>query len=336
METKRILITGADGLLGSNLTRELINRGHEITALVQPGRNPVTIEGLNIQKIEGDITDFDSLSKNCKDFDAIFHLAANTALWPYRSEFIRKINVEGTVNMLKLAKNLKVKKMVYVGTANSFTYGSLDNLGVEDTPYVCHKYGLDYMDSKREAQENVLKAAKEGLPVTVLNPTFMFGKFDTNPNSGAMIVAVHDQKIPGFAPGGKNYICVKDAVIAAANALTMGRNGECYILGNENLDFKTAFAKIGKVINVKPPTLIVPKPLLLLYGYLGTLIGKITGKAPTVSLAMVKISCDCHYYSSTKAVKELKMPLSPIEEGVKECYDWLKAQDRKYFAKEAK
>ncbi len=319
----KIFLTGGDGLLGSNLVRELLKNGHELKVLVQPGRQTVTLDGLKIERIEGDLLDIDSLTKAAEDAEAIYHVAASTSIWPSRNEIVNKVNIEGTQNIIALAKKLNVKKLVYVGTANSFSFGTKENPGVEGTAYIASKYGLDYMDSKFKAHQLIDEAVKDGVPAVVVNPTFMLGPYDSMPSSGAMVLAVYKQEVPGFAPGGRNYICVKDAAIGIANALEKGRIGESYIIGNKNLSYKEAFTLMAKTLNVKAPKIAMPKAAVLGYGKVSMWIYKLTGKKPVVSYPMAKIACDTHYFSAAKAVKELGLPQSPIEEGIKECFDWL-------------
>ena len=319
----KIFITGGDGLLGSNLIRELLKKDHEIKVLVRKGRQTITLDGLNVERIKGDLLDYQSLSAAAKGAEVIYHVAASTSIWPSRSKMVNKVNIEGTQNIIKLAKSINIKKLIYVGTANSFSFGTKENPGKEGTPYLAGKYGLDYMDSKYKAHQLINEAVKDGLPAVVVNPTFMLGAFDSMPSSGAMVLAVYEQKIPGYAPGGRNYICVKDAAVGIANALEKGRVGESYIIGNKNMSYKEAFGMMANVLGVNAPKLGMPKLAVLGFGFISNLIFKITGKKPTVSYPMAKIACDTHYFTAQKAVDELGLPQSPIEEGIQECFDWL-------------
>lgn len=324
----KILVTGADGLLGSNLVRELLNRNHTIRALIQPGRQQKTLEGLTLEKFAGNLLQAEEVLRAAEGCDTIIHCAASTSVWPSRSEIINKVNIEGTRNIINAVKHFNVQRMIYVGTANSFGFGSKENPGVEGNPYKSSMYGLDYMDSKYKAQQLILKEVKENsLPAIIVNPTFMFGPFDSSPSSGAMIVALYKGKVPGYTNGGRNYICVKDAAVGIANALTKGRVGECYILGNQNLSYKEAFRKIASTIGVKPPSVSIPSVFAKLYGRIGSLMGMMSGKAPAISYPLSRIACDEHYFSPAKAVRELELPQTPIETGIKECFDWLKEND---------
>jgi dihydroflavonol-4-reductase len=320
----KILVTGADGLLGSNLVRELLKRGHTVRAFVQPGRQQKTLEGLAIEKHSGSLISYSDVEKASENCQAIIHCAASTSVWPVRSEITNMVNIDGTKNIIEAVKKNKLERLVYIGTANSFGFGSKQQPGVEGNPYKSATYGLDYMDSKYKAQQLILKEVKENsLPAVIVNPTFMFGPYDSAPSSGAMIVALHKGKVPGFTTGGRNYVCAKDAAVAIANALTKGRIGECYILGNQNLSYKEAFGKIAGTIGVKPPSIPIPSAFAKLYGRIGSLIGTLSGKAPAISYPLSRIACDEHYYSPAKAVKELELPQTPVEVGIKECFDWL-------------
>jgi dihydroflavonol-4-reductase len=115
----KIFVTGADGLLGSNLVRELLKRNYSITVLSQKGRHVSTLDGLPLDKVEGDLLDKESLRKGMLGCDFVIHVAASTAVWPTRSKLTRKINIEGTRNVMELSKELKIKRIIYVGTAST-------------------------------------------------------------------------------------------------------------------------------------------------------------------------------------------------------------------------
>ena len=323
---KKILVTGADGMLGSNLVRELLHRGHRVRAFLLPDRPVDTLAGLDIEKQYGNLLRADEVRAAVQGCEVVIHTAANTSIWPNRSEAVRRVNVQGTQHLVEAALDQGVERFIFVGTANSFGFGSKESPGDETRPYQWGKYQLDYMDSKYQAQQLVLQAVRERqLPALTVNPTFMFGPYDSKPGAGAMILAVYHQKAPGFAIGGRNYIHVSDVATAIANALTQGRIGESYIAGHQNLNYREAFTTIARVVGVKAPRITIPAPLTLLYGWLGTQVANFTGKAPVVSYSMAQISCDGHYFDARKAVEELNMPQTNVETAIKDCFDWLKA-----------
>ncbi|MEM7370134.1 MAG: NAD-dependent epimerase/dehydratase family protein [Bacteroidota bacterium] len=320
---KQLLVTGGDGLLGSNLVRELLDRSYKLRVLVQKGRNVHTLDGLDLEQVEGDIMDSNSLTQAVKGCDGIIHVAAITNVWPSRGEIYHKINVEGTRNMVKVALEQGVQRFIHVGSASSFYYGSKDAPGTEERVRLKSPYGLDYIDTKTAGQQLVLEAVQEqGLPAVVVNPTFMLGAHDSKPSSGAMIVALAKEKVPGYTNGGKNWVHVRDVAIGICLALEKGKIGECYIMGHENLSYKEALTRIAKAINKKPPGFAVPNIAVKAFGLVGSLIGTLTNRAPSVSYPMARVSCDGHYFSPAKAVQELGMPQTPIEEAAQDAHRW--------------
>lgn len=321
-----ILVTGPDGVLGSNLVRELLSRNYKVSVLLEPGKDPVNLRDLPLTRYHGNILDPNILDSIFENKQIVFHCAAATSVFPAKNEMVNKVNIEGTRNVINAALKHKVQRMIYVGTANSFGFGStLDEPGNEENPYKSAKYGLDYMDSKYKAQQLVLDAVKEkGLPALIVNPTFMIGPYDSRPSSGAMILAIHNGKVPGYTTGGKNYVAVKDVATAMANAITMGRIGECYIAGNVNLGYKEAFELIAKTINAKAPTRKLSSFAVVAYGTLNSFFAKLFNYYPAVTKELATISTENHFYSVEKARKELHLPQTPLDVAIQECYDWFK------------
>lgn len=321
-----ILVTGPDGVLGSNLVRELLNRNYKVSVLLEPGKDPITLKDLPITRFYGNILDTNAVDAALEGKDIVFHCAASTSVFPARNEIVNKVNIDGTANIISACQKFDVKRLIYVGTANSFGSGATkESLGKEGNPYTSVKYGLDYMDSKYKAQELVLEyVRKEGLPAIIVNPTFMIGPFDSRPSSGAMVLAIYKGKVPGFTEGGKNYVAVKDVAIAMANAIELGRIGECYILGNHNLTYKEAFDLIAQTIGAKAPTRRLSSTMVQTYGTANSFFAKTFGYYPAVTRELAKISTERHYYSVEKARNELKLPETPLEIAIEECYNWFR------------
>jgi dihydroflavonol-4-reductase len=322
----KILVTGPDGVLGSNVVRELLSRNYEVSVmLMDAAAKTPTLDGLAIERFYGNILNPEDLDAAFKGQEVVIHCAASTSVYPARDAFVNKVNIEGSENVIDACIKHEIKRLIYVGTANSHGYGDAKEPGKEGNPYTSIKYGLDYMDSKRKAQEIILDAVTtKGLPALVVNPTFMIGPYDSKPSSGAMIIAVHQGKVPGYTKGGKNFVAVKDAAVAISNAVTMGRIGESYILGNENLSFHEAFDMIAETIGAKKIKIGLPNFIVKGYGAATSFFAKLFKFTPAVTKELAIISCDTHYYSSEKARKEIGLPATPVKEAVAECYAWFK------------
>ena len=328
----RVLVTGANGFLGRHLVAELLRRGYPVRALVRSGGAvPAALPLLQSLPIE--VCEFDlapaaskatmtSLAAGC---GAIIHAAALAQVNPARNPAVVLANLGATENVLRMSRQKGIGRLVYVGTANVFGFGSKTRPGDETRPYAGRRYGLDYMDSKRAATNLVLRAvAREQLPAVLVHPTFMLGPGDAKPTSGALLLELLAGRLPGYPLGGKNYVHVHDVAVATINALTQGRVGESYILGNENLSYKEAFALMAAVMEVTPPRWPVLPPLANFYGMLCDLKALFTGRPAQVNSAMVAVANDGHYFTPQKARTELALPQTSIHQAIGEAFDWFK------------
>ncbi len=318
----RVLVTGADGLLGSNLVRLLLKRKYDVSVFLHPSSKSTTLDGLNIHKYFGDILDISSYDNLIKDTDAVIHMAAITSIWPARSEYVNRVNIEGTENIVKLALKHKTKRFIYIGSASSVN--STNNTNGDSYPGA--KFGLDYIDSKYHALRSVMDAVKNnGLAALAILPTFMIGAYDSLPSSGRMILSIAKKQLKFYSKGGRNIVYVNDVATAIANSLTMGEIGQYYIAGNENLTYKSFFIKIAKVIGQEAPKIGIPNWAIKSIGYLGNLYGNVLNKQPLISYPMALISCEKQFTDSSAAIQDIGMPQTPIEKAIKECHEWFKA-----------
>ncbi|QJD77425.1 NAD-dependent epimerase/dehydratase family protein [Spirosoma rhododendri] len=323
-----VLLTGANGFLGSHLTRELLRRGYAVRAFVRSRTNSPTLANLPIELVEGDILDADALDRAATGCDAVIHAAALAQVNPARSPALWAVNQTGTANVIRAVQQAGVGRLVYVGTANVFGFGTLDLPGDETTLFAGHRYGSDYIDSKRAATLLVEQAVREtGLPAVLVHPTFMLGSLDAKPTSGQLLLELYRGRLIGYPAGGKNYVHVQDVATATVNALTQGRIGESYILGHQNLSYRDAFRLMAERMNVQPPRLSLPPALARLYGYGCDAWTRLTGRPAPVNSAMVAVANDGHYFQSRKAIAELGLTQTPIETAIDEAFDWFNEHD---------
>lgn len=325
---KTVLVTGANGFLGSHLTRELLSRNYHVRAFVRPGSDCQTLAGLPITFCEGDIREPDTLERAIDGCDALIHSAALAQVNPARSPAIWTMNLAGTETIIDVAHRSRITRFVYVGTANVFGFGSRENPGTETTPFAGQGYGSDYIDSKRAATQKVQQAVRElGLPAVLVHPTFMLGSLDAKPTSGRMLIELFRGNVMGYPVGGKNFVYVRDVAVATVNALTQGRIGESYILGNENMSYQEAFQLMARLLGVTPPRLSIPPGLARLYGFLCDAWARVTGHPGQLNSAMIAVANDGHYFCSQKAITELALPQTPIAEAIRDAFDWFKKHD---------
>ena len=251
-ENGRVLVTGADGMLGASVCRELIKQQYQVRAFILPNRKTNVIENIDIEIVTGDILDSSKLKEVMSGCDFVVNIAALTSVWPRASEKVMQVNFQGAINVMESAEKVGVKKLIHIGSANSFNHGTAKNPGNEKSNFDGWKYQMDYINSKYLAQQKLLQFHQStNFPIVIINPTFMIGPFDSGPSSGKMILEVAQGKIPFYSAGGKNFVYSRDVAVAIVNAIKLGKAGECYIAGNENLSFKDFFRKIYTIKNKK-------------------------------------------------------------------------------------
>lgn len=320
----KVLITGADGLLGANIVRRALRQGYQVRVLQLPSSQSPVLKGLPVELSKGNLLNAPEVDRAVAGCDYVIHAGASTSVWPSRSAATVAVNVRGTQHIIASCLKHGVRRVVFISSAASFSKGTLENPGDETGVFDGHRYGLDYIDSKYRAHQMVKKAVREqGLPAVLVCPTFMFGPYDSKPSSGAMLLAVVQGTLPFYTRGGKNFVDARDVAAAACNGLKMGRVGESYIAGHQNLTYADLFKLIGQTLEANPPRFRIPSPLVLSYGRLHSLLAPRLGYDPMISLPIARISCDGQYFSPAKAVAELQMPQTPLAVTIRDAYQWL-------------
>ncbi len=317
-----ILITGADGMLGTNLVRLLLTQGHSLTGFLHFSSKSKTLDNLNIKKVYGDLLDPESLEKAMVDIDVVIHTAASTSIWPARSEFVKKVNIEGTQNIIDKVLEHNISKLIYVGSASSVnTY----ELGKSKYTFPGEKFGLDYIDSKYEAFKLVMNAIKtKNLPATVILPTFMIGAFDSLPGSGKMILNFANGKLKFFTKGGRNFIHVNDVANAIVNSMSHKYNGKYFVAGNENLSYQSFFKTVAEVIKAKEMKIQIPSWTVVTVGVLGSAFGRLFNQQPLVTYQMARISYVNQFVNCRRSMEDLNVTLTPVSIAIEDCYKWFR------------
>lgn len=326
VDMEKVLITGADGLLGSHTVRCALQEGYLVKAFLQAGRNTGTLDGLPIEKVYGDLVNRYDIESALAGCDSIIHTAGSTTVYPSRSQRIWEINYDAVVNLAGLAKQYGVRRLVHIGSASSFGYGTREHPGDETSPFLGKPFKLDYLDTKKAAQDFLLEQFHQNdLPVVILAPTFMVGEFDTAPGAGRMIIAICKHSLPFVPFGGKCVVYAADVARAAVNALKMGNLGESYITGGENLTYQQFYNMIAQLAHVTAPKIKIPTPLAVFLGRFLEMAAKITHKEPMFSSGMARMSGDTHFYTSQKAMHELQMPQTSPRLAIEKAISYFKS-----------
>jgi len=322
----KTLVTGANGLLGSNLVRELIKRNHDVRVLVRKNSDLRTLAGMNIEFIIGGLTEGTDLVKACRGCDFVIHAAGKIAGNQTRFSDFAEINIQGTQNIVKAAEKAGVKRLVHVSSCCVFSGGSLEEPGTELSEFTGFRFNSGYINSKYLAQQWVLsEVEKTGFPVVIVNPTIMLGPYDVRPTSGEAILRVLRQYYHLCPVGGKNFIDVRDAAKATCNALTMGIPGECYLLAGENLSFAAFSDKVNRIFGRNGIPILVPGLLLKGAGWLGDAYKAITHQEIAFNSVNASQLAYESYFSGSKAARVLGLHQRPVDDAIRDAIDWFLA-----------
>jgi nucleoside-diphosphate-sugar epimerase len=315
---KKIFITGLNGLLATNLSNDLLGNGFLVKGLI---RNKLKFKGhnhKNLAIIQGDL--FDELSPHLNGIDIVIHAAAETNQNLINYSDYRKTNYDATIQLFNTAIECHVKKFIFISTSSTLGYGSINNLGNEQQKI---RFPFDnslYTKSKLEA-ENYLLQNNDKIEVIIINPSFMLGPYDSKPSSGKIILMAWKKKIIFYPSGGKNFVHVKDASAGIINSLEKGKNGEKYLIANENLSYAEFFSKLNHLTNQNPIMIKIPKQLLIALGYFGDFLRMLNIKT-SISSVNMKILCVKNFYSNDKSVTALNIKYQVVDFAIKDAIDY--------------
>lgn len=319
----KTLVTGANGLLGSNLVRELLSRNHEVRVMVRKGSDLRTLTGLDIEILYGDILDEQFVNHAVSGCDYAIHAAGKVAGSLYRFSDFAGPNIKGTQNIVHAAENAGLNRMVHVSSCCVFSGGSMGHPGTELSEFTGFRFNSGYINSKYLAQQWVLsEVEKTKFPVVIVNPTMLVGPYDIRPITGEIILRVLRYQVQPCSMGGKNYIDVRDAAIGVCNALTKGIPGECYLLASENLSFAGLYEKINQIYGRPGFRIMLPGVVFRMAGLAGNLIRSFTHQDTALNLVNCRQLAMDSYFSASKAVRALGLPQRSIDEAIRDAIAW--------------
>ncbi|MCR4318643.1 MAG: NAD-dependent epimerase/dehydratase family protein [Planctomycetes bacterium] len=325
-ETRNLsLITGATGLLGGAIARELISRGADIRVLLRKNVTPPALQGLPFEVAIGDVRDQQSLERAADGCMNIYHSAAMVDMWVSGERARRmmwEVNVRGTFNVLQVAERAGVKRVLHVSTVDTIDLASDGSIADENSRNPSGRVRSDYAKTKRAAEKLAMEANVE---TVIVNPAFLLGPFDSKPSSGQLIIALAKGRIQGYPKtGGNCFIDVRDVAEAIVTAMIRGNPGERYILGNANLTYSEIFKIIASVLGVKTPSIALPKTVAMIFGTIGDIYGRISNTEPPVYSTAVRMGYLDHYYSSAKAIRELGLRQTPVDNAIEDAVRWFR------------
>jgi dihydroflavonol-4-reductase len=327
----KIFVTGATGFVGHHVAKALAAGGADLRLLVRKTSNLKNLDGVNLgaggDTFTGDLADPKPMKNALAGCDAVVHVAADYRLWIPDPKSMYRANVDGTRELLRMAREAGVKRFVYtssVATMHFRTDGIVIN---EDTPVSLADMVGHYKRSKFLAEQEALHAAEQGQQVVILNPTTPIGPNDAKPTpTGRIFVDFLNGQFPAYMDTGLNLVDVCEVARAHVLALTKGTSGRRYILGGENLTLKQILDKMSAITGIPSPTVKVPFAVAATYAFFEEWItGRMLRKEPRATLEEVRMGRKKMFASSAHAQQELGFNIVPVYPAMRAAIDWFRA-----------
>ncbi len=320
----KFLVTGATGFVGSAIIRELVRRGHSVRALVRPGSAQRLDHSHAVEVATGDVTDSESLNTAMAGISGVFHIAAVYSYWHRDPSETYQVNVDGTVNVLRVAQQNGVPRAVLTSTVATLKWPGHGQLADEDSVATLDELPGHYKQSKLLAEQAALDFNGADLEVVITNPTAPFGPGDARPTpTGRIVLEFLNRRFPGYVSSGVNVCDVDDVAIGHVLAFEKGRAGERYILGSENLTLREVYETLGEVTGLNRRPLRVPMVLAKAAGAVDSIIeGRLLRREPYIPLEGLRVAEHPLFVGCSKAKSELGFNARPAAEALRRSAEW--------------
>jgi dihydroflavonol-4-reductase len=323
----RAFVTGATGFIGGAVVRRLLEAGHEVRALVRAGADTRQLEGLPVERLQGDLRDRESLRRGASGRDWVFHVAALYSYWGHRWQDFLETNVEGTRRALEAARDEGAARIVYTSSIAALGIRKDGIPATEDTPSSLADRIGPYQRSKFMAEEIARGLARQGAPVVIVNPSSPVGVGDHKPTpTGQIIVDFLNGRMFGYVDTGLNIVDVDDVAAGHLLAAERGQAGERYILGGENLTLKQILDLLAEVSARPRVQLRIPHGIALAWAYVDVALARLNPRrTPAATPEKVRLSRRHEFFNPGKAVQQLGLPQTPPRVALRKAVDWYRA-----------
>jgi dihydroflavonol-4-reductase len=323
----KVFLTGSTGFVGSHVARAYAAQNAELRLLTRETSNLAAIEDLPAEIVVGDLRQPESVRPAIRGCDALVHVAADYRLWVRDPQQMYAANVEGTRDLLRIAREEGVARVVYTSSVATMGFKADGTIVNEETSVALSDMIGHYKRSKFLGELEAIQAAQSGQHVMILNPTTPIGPGDAKPTpTGRIIVDFLNRKFPAYVDTGLNLVDVSEVARMHIVALERGTPGERYILGGENLTLKQILDRMSAITGLPSPKRKVPHAVAMGFAFFDeTITGKIRGKEPRATVEAVRMGKKVMFASSAKAERELGFQILPVYPALRAAIDWFVA-----------
>ncbi len=317
------LVTGAAGHLGNVLVRELLARGESVRALILPGEETQSLDGLPVEQVAGNVLDRDSLAAAMKDVDVVFHLAALVSITPGQSDLLQQVNVDGTRNVVEVARQMKVRQLIYTSSIHALERPPLGTPISEKLAFDPDNPAGPYDRTKARASLIVQQAGRTGLDTRILCPTGVIGPHDYRRSEmGELILEWMNKRVSFLVEGAFDFVDVRDVAKGQILARDRGEPGETYILGGERIEIKFLPKLVEKVTGKPARVITFPLPIAQIIAPMAELYYKLTKTKPRFTRYSLETILSNSEISSEKARQQLNYQPMGLVQSVADTVRW--------------
>ena len=321
-----VVVTGANGLVGANLVRTLIEEKRNVRAMVY--RDHRSLDGLEIEKINGDVSDPESLCRAFEGAEVVYHLAAYVSIHMYEWPICKAVNLIGTRNVVDACLQTGVRRLIHCSSLAAFEQEPLE-VPVDETRGLIAVESREhppYDRSKAGGEIEVRKGIEKGLDAVIVNPTAIIGPYDFRPSHfGKGLMDFMNRKIPAGILGGVDFVDVRDVVIGATRAENRAPSGAQYLLSGHWHSIPEIFNMMAKISGVPAPRLQIPMWLAWLVLPFVPYYDKVRGNTPRLTRATLLELQSNKNQNHDKATRELGYNPRPMQETLADTIDWFKS-----------
>jgi dihydroflavonol-4-reductase len=314
------LVTGGAGYIGGKLAESLLARGEKVRVFDLRADAATHLAQMGADLRQGDILDRDAVRAALEGCDRLYHAAALFEMWQPDERAYYQVNVNGTANVLEIALEMEVQRVVHTSSAITIGEGQ-DQIGDEET--VHRGYFLsDYERSKYMGEQVALKMFERGLPLVCVNPTSVYGPGQARHMTGALIRFLNG-RLPAVVDTRLNFVYIDDVVQGHLLAMEREEAGQRYILGGDNVSLVRFFSMAAEIAGVPAQPRTIPSWLLSLSARVLWMISTITGRRPWVSPDEARTALHSFIFDNQKARRELGLEFTSLQEGLERTVSWL-------------
>jgi nucleoside-diphosphate-sugar epimerase len=317
------LVTGATGHIGNVLVRLLLDRGEGVRAMIMPGEDPTPLSDLDVEIVESDVLDYQSLLVAFDHIDVVYHLAGIISILPGKQPIVQAVNVLGTRNVIQAAHDTGVRRLVYTSSIHALKRVPHGILIDETVPFDPEHAISSYDSSKASASLEVLDAINNGLDAVIVCPTGVIGPYDFRRSEmGQLILDCVLRKPMLYVDGAYDFVDVRDVANGLILAGEKGRCGESYILSGERIEVPNIIKIVQEILGERIFKLKIPIRLATLTANITPLYYRLTHNKPRFTAYSLATIASNSVISHAKARLELGYLPRPLRDSLTDTVQW--------------